>query len=484
VKCSYLVPLAFFLAFASGCGAPSAPAPADAPRCSIPLPELADWRLDTDGTLLRDSLGRIVTLRGVNAGGRSKLPPYVPFDFAANDLDAALARYLDRAQQLGFSALRVPFSWAAVEPMPGMDDETFLARYDALLQGAWQRRMWTIVDFHQDIYAERLCGDGFPDWTIPEPKPAAEKNCADWFTRYSKNADVRSAFDRLWANSNGTRTALEGLWDRLATRYADEPGVIGFEVINEPHPGTADLKTWSATTLTDFYGTMGERIHLKAPQALVFFDATGTDGIGATTNLGKPAGERLVFAPHWYDPAALFGGTPSPANAHTAMAKWAAKGREWDLPVLLGESGIRRKFEEPGEFVSGLLDAVDENQLHFTYWEYSDAKEEWNEEDLSIVGTDGIEAKAITAVLVRPHPRAVAGDAPVYGFDSVGHVFSLAYDAPVADGVTEIAVSESAYPSGYRVEFANGCVDSSHPGLLLVRADPGVTRVDLKILPR
>jgi endoglycosylceramidase len=371
-----------------------------------------------------------------------------------------------------------------VEPMPGMDDEAFLARYDALLDAAWKRRMWTIVDFHQDIYAERLCGDGFPDWTIPEPRPTPESNCGDWFVRYSKNADVRAAFDRLWADSNGTRTALEGLWDRLATRYADKPGVIGFEVINEPHAGTADHATWEATVLTDFYGTMATRIHQKAPLALVFFDASGTDAIGATTNLGKPIGDRLVFAPHWYDPAALFGGTPSPANAHTGMAKWASKGREWNVPVLIGESGVRRRIETGGEFVAGLLDAVEENHLHFTYWEYSDAKEEWNDEDLSIVGTDGVEATTITTVLARPHPRAVAGDAPAYEFDAEHQVFSLVYDAPIADGVTEIAVSEAAYPRGYRVEFADGCVDSSHPGLLLVRSEPGAMRVDLKIVPR
>ncbi len=79
---------------------------------------------------------------------------------------------------------------------------------------------------------------------------------------------------------------------------------------------------------------------------------------------------------------------------------------------------------------------------------------------LSIVGTDGVEAKAITAALARPHARAIAGDAPEVDFDSVGQVFSLMYDTPTADGVTEISVSESAYPSGYRVEFAEGCVDS------------------------
>lgn len=467
-----------------GCGGSGSESLPDAPRCAIAIPELGQWRLDTEGTQIKDVLGRTVFLRGINAGGRSKLAPYMPFDFGAADFDAALGRYLDRAQSLGFSVLRVPFSWAAVEPVAGMDDEVFLGRYDALLDAAWQRRMYTIIDFHQDIYSERLCGDGFPDWTIPEPKPAAESNCADWFVRYSKNEDVRSAFDRLWADSNGTRTALEALWDRMVARYWEKPGVIGFEVINEPHPGHAEPKTWESTVLTDFYSSMTERIHQKAPLALVFFDASGLDAIGATTSMNKPAGDRLVFAPHWYDPAALFGGTPSPANAQTGLAKWADQGREWNVPVLLGESGVRRRLVGDGEFVLGLIDAVEDNQLHFTYWEYSDAKDEWNEEDLSIVGTDGAEEEVMITHLVRPHPRAIPGDVVDYDFNVEARAFSVGYDVTRDGGVAEIAVSERAYPSGYRVEFANGCVDTSHPGLLLVRSDLGVARVDLKVVPR
>jgi endoglycosylceramidase len=166
------------------------------------------------------------------------------------------------------------------------------------------------------------------------------------------------------------------------------------------------------------------------------------------------------------------------------LAKWAEKGREWDVPVLIGESGVSRSIETAGEFVSGMLDAMDENGLHFTYWEYSDANKEWNQEDLSLVGTDGVEAKAIITALVRPFPRAVAGEAPAYRFDAAARIFTLTYDAPLADGVTEIAIPEGTYPEGYRVELSTGCVDNSHSGLLLVQPGAGSARVELEIHPR
>ena len=50
--------------------------------CVATAPTLAHRRLRASGTALIDAAGRQVLLRGVNAGGRSKLPPFLPFPFA------------------------------------------------------------------------------------------------------------------------------------------------------------------------------------------------------------------------------------------------------------------------------------------------------------------------------------------------------------------------------------------------------------------
>src|SRR5262249_43056763 len=141
----------FFLLALTGCGA------AHDDTCSIAPPVLPSSALHTEGTTLRDALGRVVFLRGVDAGGRSKFAPFAPFDFDATGYDAALSAYLDRAASWGVNTLRVPFVWAAVEPTAGAYDADFLARYDALLDGAWARGMYTVVDFHQDVYADVFC---------------------------------------------------------------------------------------------------------------------------------------------------------------------------------------------------------------------------------------------------------------------------------------------------------------------------------------
>ena len=207
--------------------------------CTI-SPQTADFRLVASGTEFHDSLGRVVVLRGVDAGGRSKFAPYVPFDFGT-DFDGALAKYMDRAASWGIDVMRVPFTWAALEPTQGQDDATWLAHYDAIIDAAWARGIWSVIDFHQDVYAEEFCGDGFPGWTLTSP-PAPHHDCPQWSFEYFSDDAVKAAFDAFWAPALAVMTAYLAAWDRMVARYKDKPGVLGFEPINEPGWGTADPK--------------------------------------------------------------------------------------------------------------------------------------------------------------------------------------------------------------------------------------------------
>jgi endoglycosylceramidase len=379
-----------------------------------------------------DAHGRLVTLRGVNAGGRSKFAPHVPFDFT--DHDAALEDYLDRAQSWGIDVLRVPFNWAAMEPTRGTDDAEWLARYDALLDGAWERGMWTIVDKHQDIYSEVYCGDGFPAWTVTDP-PDPHHDCPDWFLAYvTGDPDVDAAFDAFWSDATGVRTDFEAMWDRMVDRHADRPGVIGFELLNEPHRGTLDEATWGTSVYAPFVTDLAMRLQARDPDALIFFDGTGLDAIDQSPGFPRPDGTNLVFAPHFYDPAVFMGGEPDPDVVRAGIARWAAVGAEWDLPVLIGEMGADPDLEAGGAYAETLWTAVAEEGLHGTWWEYSVAEESWNGEDLSLVDADGVEATALVDALAQPYAPLLAGEALEIMRD--GDVWTLAWTP--ADGVTEL----------------------------------------------
>ena len=149
----------------SACADPKPEDSSALPRCDISTPERTT--LSTQGRRIVDESGREILLRGINAGGRSKFAPFSPFDFDADNFQEELDAYLDRPVEWGLNVLRVPFSWDAMEPERGVIDEEWMSRYDALLDGAAQRGLYTIVDFHQDVYSERYCGDGFPIWSSP-----------------------------------------------------------------------------------------------------------------------------------------------------------------------------------------------------------------------------------------------------------------------------------------------------------------------------
>jgi endoglycosylceramidase len=306
-------------------------------------------------------------------------------------------------------------------------------------------------------------------------------NCPNWGGGYLSNGNVEAAFDRFWAQGSSVQASYGKLWDMMATRYASRPGVIGFEPINEPGWGSADMNTFEATTLTSFYGTMATRLQASAPDVLVFFDATGLDGVTLSTALGLPSGSGLVFAPHYYQEAALSASTPVPGRVQSDLHQWQEVGAKWSVPIFLGEFGASNPTPEVASYMSAHYDALDALGMSGTQWEYSVSTEFWNGEDLSLVAADGTENPQAQAI-VRPYARAVAGTGVTFSFDASSKTATLTY-MPTAGGVTEVSVPARAYPSGYTVAITGGCADSSRTGRLLIQAEAAAGMVTVTIAP-
>ena len=469
------------VALHAGCNAPST-----APRCAV-TPPVTTGRLTTDGVRFRDQLNRVVSLRGVNAGSRSKFAPFMPFDFTDGQFDAALAAYLDRAAGWGVDVLRVPFVWAAVEPTRGMDDEVFLKRYDALLDGAWKRGIRTVVDFHQDIYGEFYCGDGFPAWTINSPTPAPHHDCPKWYMSYAQ-PEIEAAFDAFWAPNSKVQADYVSLWQRLIARHKDRPGVIGFELFNEPSAGSADEVQWESVTLTAFYSKMAAIVNGAAPGALVFVDPPGLNSATHQTHLRKPDGRNLVFAPHYYQPLTIFDGDGRPDLVLPELTDWNKVTLAWNTPAFLGEWGAARDASGSADLVAAHHAAFDTLGMSATQWEYSIAREPWNAEQLDVANPDGT-PNPMVAGMLRPHAHAVAGEPLELTYDATTRHFALRYTpAPAATtadnqkipSITEIVLPTGAYPGGYAVAVQGACFDDSKPNRLYLQAN-GPAEVTLEL---
>jgi endoglycosylceramidase len=422
----------------------------------------------------------VIFLRGVDAGGRSKFAPYVPFDYAgtSDGYATALGAYMDRAARWGIDVLRVPFTWAALEPTQGMNDADWLSRFDQFLAAAWARGIWTVVDFHQDVYSEVFCGDGFPGWTVPDAGPP-HHDCSGWSFEYYNDAAMQAAFDRFWAAGSPVQAQYLAAWDVMLARYKDTPGVLGFEPINEPGWGTADEATFTSTTLTSFYSQIVPHFRAAAPSSLVFVDPPGADGAFDMTTLGQPQGDGVVFAPHYYPLSA------GSSDEVMGLKVWSDVGTSWNVPVFVGEFGSPNTTPSNVDFMKAIFDALDQLGLAGTEWEYSVSADSWNGEIDSLVDSDGGEFPIAQAVQ-RPFARAVAGSNVTQSFDTTQNAYSLSF-APSGPGagITEVSVPKGPFPAGYALQLTGACVDATTvPGRLLLQPDPGASTVTLNVTPK
>jgi endoglycosylceramidase len=425
-------------------------------------------RLTADGRLLRDTASRQVVLRGVNAGGRSKLPPFFPFEFresgqpdqvAAPSFADALRAYVDRLASWGINVVRLPWSWEGLEPTRGTIDETYLARYVEMVRAFGARGIRIIVELHQDVFARPYCGDGFPLWACPQPLPPAPASCAAWYSGYSASPDVDAAFDRFWRNEDGLQDAFIAAWRRVAARTWSVEQVIGFDVLNEPHPGTAEKKLWAEKTLRPFYERLAAELRAAAaPSALIIVEPTGMEGPVTATDLPRPDGSGLVLAPHYYSPIVfLTHAWSEQVDLLAPTRSWDGVAASWGVPFLLGEYGMVASGSGVCDYVRAQQDALDQVGGHGTIWEASMSKVDWNDEGYGLLRPeDGAERPAVAA-LVRAYPRAIACTLRAFSFDPRGREGTLEWEAK--DGVTEIVAPARLYPEGVtaRLEGAQGC---------------------------
>jgi endoglycosylceramidase len=444
----------------------------------LEAPILTSNRLTVDGTRLRDELGRQVILRGFNAGGRAKMPPFLPFDVpGGSTLDEAADDFFRRLAALGANTIRLTFSWEAFEPVHGDYDMDYLADYTAMLDAAHDHGLFVIVDFHQDVFASPFCGDGFPLWAIgdiPHGEPRYDCSFPSWsFPAFDPESAVSQAFDRLWNDTDGLAGDMEAMWRMLASVVSSHPAVAAFEVINEPAKGSHSQEVFDSTVLPAFYERMGGAIREAAGDFPVLWD----ERIGAMSNpehLEPPNLEGAVYAPHFYEPSIAIGfETVEKETITEAMATAFGEGQLWNMPVIVGEFGVPNGNAAKADYLDFFLDQIDIHQGHATMWDAQMSPEFWNGEDFSILLPDGSE-HSWAGAMVRAYPRAIAGRIVSFSWDAERARFEL----EVAEATPE--VSEIHLPSRYlgaapriRIDGAVRARFDADRELLLISAQPG-----------
>ncbi|PRQ09515.1 glycoside hydrolase family 5 protein [Enhygromyxa salina] len=414
-------------------------------ECEVPIePVIAPHaRLQlVGGGELRDALGRDVVMRGLNTGNRNKTPPFVPFpitnDIPLDEFRLAADVFFARMNEWGQDTARLPFSWGALEPARDVWDEQYLDRYEAMVDSAWAHGLRVIIDFHQDVWAENFCGDGFPTWAVADPNaPWHECPDAKWGLKYVSDPDVRGSFDRFWANEDQLIDEFHEMWLEMADRFADHPGVVALEVLNEPGWGTSnDVQQWKQDVLTPFHDEIIPVMHDAAPDLLIAFDNPGVDAVGLYPELfhPRPLGDYLIYGPHIYG-ASNYG--PDQPDPGVLIFEFADHGRTEDMHVLLGEFGFQPGEQDGPAWLTDVAESLDLERISATMWEYSHNEQLWNYENFSMIDAAGNERIMLDA-WVRPWLRAVSGQAPYFEWDAARGVGYSSWNSD--GGVTEIVL--------------------------------------------
>lgn len=171
---------------------------------------------------------------GENGNGKRKI-----YDVPFNE------ELIKNLSQNGFNIVRLGMTWDAVEPEPFKYDEEYLDKIEKVADLCEKYGMYFYLDMHQDLYSgfEGTYGDGAPQWAcITNGIKYPDKTRFVWAEGYFWGRAVHKCFDNFWANSYYEGIPLQTyfckMWQHVAERFKNHPALFGFDILNEPFPGT------------------------------------------------------------------------------------------------------------------------------------------------------------------------------------------------------------------------------------------------------
>ena len=391
---------------------------------------ISQLRLRCDDRWIRDELGRVRIFRGANVSGRSKLPPFLPFEDPA---------WFDPLATWGWNTVRLLVMWEGLEPERGVYDDAYLATLTSLATAAGERGLHVIVDFHQDLFSRELGGDGAPRWAVPPQTLSAPGR--SWFFRYLTRPEVGRAFERFWRDADGLRSSMLTCMRRVMQVMAQVPSVIGYDVFNEPMGSVGALLggALERRSLPSFYEACVRARDELDPTRLLFIEPSPFAAFGAPVRLPRMSAPNLVFAPHIYDASAILAGRYVPALSlfPASLGRIERAARRLEMPLFIGEFGVLNGVRDGARMIEDECRLLDRAFAGWTVWHYNPTELDWNDEGASIVAPDGGD-RPWTNALVRPYPRALAGD-PIRWDSGDRGPWRLTYRAR-GDAPTEIVI--------------------------------------------
>jgi len=331
-------------------------------------------KIHAEGRSLVDETGKEVILHGINMVCKDRSVNHIG-DYQAEDF-----KYL---KSLGMNVIRLGIFWESVEPEPGKYDDEYLKQVENIVSLAAKEEIYVFLDMHQDLFGAKF-EDGAPDWAVLD-EGLEHIRTELWSESYLLSPAVQKAFDNFWDNKAvedgiGVNDHFVAAWKHVAEYFAANPYVIGYDLFNEPFPGSSaqeilpiiggimeklekgeadESALFSAIgeiekvsgkfeeeKLNPFYEKAVKIIRQADPECLIMLEANYFSNAAVPSHV-RPVtleGEVLknqVYAPHGYD---IFVDTDQYEETDNGrvdliFATHAAVAEALNLPMLVGEWG-------------------------------------------------------------------------------------------------------------------------------------------------
>lgn len=480
-----------------------------------------------------DSEGRQRIFNGVNLCEKGLNVDGTPEKKYAFDFNEDLIRKLSH---MGFNLVRLGLTWDSIEPEPNKYNEENLDKIEKVADLCAKYGIYFFLDMHQDLYsgAPETWGDGAPAWACITDGAKFKPCKIVWAEGYFWGKAVHNAFDNFWADCEYNGIPLQtyycNMWKHVAERFKDHPALFGFDLLNEPFPGSDGGKVFkkligavAKTVITDkrckklwmlkqlITGnaikclepfndpTLFRKVTSAGDELIKKFD-TGhysrfinktakavrevTDnGIiimenSYYSNLGIPYSapavnydgkreEKLCFAPHAYD---LMVDTPA--------YKYASNSRVGS--IFDEHRRSQERLNVPllvGEW-GGTSEGTDW-LYHIEYLLDKFDSYHWGQTYWAYY--DGLLDNPIMSCLVRTAPVAVCGTITEYGIDREKDVFTLTYEQDKEYSLpTEIFVHKAFKDIECDGEYSLEPIGENGAAMLKITAGKGSHRVVIK----
>lgn len=344
---------------------------------------------------LLDRDGRIVLYHGINVSNYSKYAPdFLPWHTKED---------FTQLRDWGFNLVRYLVFWEAIEPVPGEYNEAYIAAVLERFQWLEDLGIDVLVDLHQDLYARRFTGDGFPDWTVNDGgHPFTPRE--PWNLNYAEPA-VRAAYRHFWGSAD-LKGRYISMMAYLMNHLEGRKNVIGIDIMNEPWP--SPILGFEKNVLTPFYEDIQKMRRLNSYTTPLFFEPVIYTSTGVPSGLRFKPAPDAVYAPHYYDPL-CHEGYPYTRFGKVLMRLGVnirlKEARDFGVPALYGEFGISPNVRGYDKWLNDFLGLLRQHHVGWTYYSLDKS----GHEGFAVLDEQGAPRWIILDHLIWAYPQRVAG---------------------------------------------------------------------------